>query len=109
MRPRLALLGDAAHAVHPLAGQGVNLGFGDALALADALVHACEVGADPGDILVLQVCVLYDDLTLFCAGTEGHSYAVITHLAGGREGVGDTSWCCRCMEDVWWRQLFWQT
>lgn len=53
--PRLALMGDAAHAVHPLAGQGVNLGFGDAEALAAALALARECGADPGDVTLLQV------------------------------------------------------
>lgn len=55
VRQRLALVGDAAHAVHPMAGQGVNLGFGDAVALADALAHAAECGLDPGDLLLLQV------------------------------------------------------
>ncbi|KAF6266343.1 flavin-dependent monooxygenase [Scenedesmus sp. NREL 46B-D3] len=52
--PRLALVGDAAHAIHPMAGQGVNLGLGDAAALVEALAHARELGRDVGDLSLLQ-------------------------------------------------------
>ncbi len=47
--PRLALVGDAAHVIHPLAGQGVNLGFGDAAHLLDVLQQTRQAGRDLGE------------------------------------------------------------
>ena len=52
--PRIALLGDAAHAVHPIAGQGLNLGLKDAAALAEVLVQAARLGEDLGSQVTLE-------------------------------------------------------
>jgi len=51
--PRAALIGDAAHVVHPLAGQGMNLGLKDAAALAEVIVDASRLGLDWGSPSVL--------------------------------------------------------
>lgn len=52
--PNLALIGDAAHAIHPLAGQGANLGLQDAAELASQVSGAIERGLHPGDRPVLR-------------------------------------------------------
>lgn len=52
--PRLALAGDAAHGIHPIAGQGLNLGFKDVAALAEVVVEADRLGQDIGALDVLE-------------------------------------------------------
>ena len=54
MAPRLALLGDAAHAIHPITGQGLNLGLKDVAALSEVIVEAVRLGQDHGDVNVLR-------------------------------------------------------
>ncbi|WP_246318842.1 ubiquinone biosynthesis hydroxylase [Peteryoungia desertarenae] len=52
--PRLALAGDAAHGIHPISGQGLNLGFKDVAALAETIVDADRLGLDIGSMNVLE-------------------------------------------------------
>lgn len=54
VQPGLVLVGDAAHTIHPLAGQGVNLGYRDVDALLDVLTNARSVGEDWASLQVLQ-------------------------------------------------------
>jgi 2-octaprenyl-6-methoxyphenol hydroxylase len=51
---RLALVGDAAHVIHPIAGQGLNMGLKDVAALAEVVVDAARLGMDPGQADVLE-------------------------------------------------------
>jgi 2-octaprenyl-6-methoxyphenol hydroxylase len=52
--PRFALAGDAAHGIHPISGQGLNLGFKDVAALAETIVEADRLGLDIGALSVLE-------------------------------------------------------
>jgi len=54
VRPRFALLGDAAHGIHPIAGQGLNMSFRDAAALAETIVDAHRLGLDIGALDILR-------------------------------------------------------
>lgn len=71
--PRLALLGDAAHVIHPVAGQGLNLGLAGAAALAEAVTGALRLGLDPGSADVLRAyerARRFDTLAM-AAATDG--------------------------------------
>lgn len=70
---RLALVGDAAHALHPIAGQGLNLGLRDAAALAEVIVDAHRLGLDIGaaDMLARYERWRRFDGTLMLAMTDG--------------------------------------
>jgi 2-octaprenyl-6-methoxyphenol hydroxylase len=70
---RLALAGDSAHGIHPIAGQGLNLGFRDAIALADLVIAAVGRGDDPGDaaLLARYQAMRRPDNMLMLAMTDG--------------------------------------
>lgn len=71
--PRLALVGDAAHVVHPLAGQGLNLGLKDVAALAQIVIEAMRLGLDHGapEILARYERSRALDTGLMAAATDG--------------------------------------
>lgn len=91
---RLALVGDAAHAIHPIAGQGLNLGFRDVAALAEVLVEGARLGLDLGDqqlldryqrwrsLDALSVAFATDSLTRIY-GVKGKSAAAIRRFGMG--------------------------
>jgi 2-octaprenyl-6-methoxyphenol hydroxylase len=54
VKPRFALAGDAAHGIHPIAGQGLNLGLKDAAALAETVLDAARLGMDIGGLDILK-------------------------------------------------------
>ncbi|HEX8217271.1 MAG TPA: UbiH/UbiF/VisC/COQ6 family ubiquinone biosynthesis hydroxylase [Allosphingosinicella sp.] len=70
---RLALVGDAAHGIHPIAGQGLNLGFRDAAALAQVLIEGARLGLDLGDAQLLDRYQAWRSLDTFmvAAATDG--------------------------------------
>ena len=71
--PRLALIGDAAHVVHPISGQGLNLGLKDVAALAEVVVEALRLGLDAGgaDTLARYQRWRRMDTALMAAVTDG--------------------------------------
>jgi 2-octaprenyl-6-methoxyphenol hydroxylase len=80
--PRLALLGDAAHVIHPIAGQGLNLGLRDVAALAECIVDARRLGLDIGAADVLERYARwrrFDNLALL-AVTDGLNRLFSTDL-----------------------------
>ncbi|WP_022709052.1 ubiquinone biosynthesis hydroxylase [Bartonella bovis] len=54
IKPRFALVGDAAHTIHPIAGQGLNLGLRDSAALAEIIIETARLGLDIGSIIALE-------------------------------------------------------
>ncbi len=70
---RLALLGDAAHVIHPIAGQGLNLGLHDAAVLAEIITDAMRLGMDPGaaDVLAQYERARRADITAMGVVTDG--------------------------------------
>ncbi len=73
VRPRLVLLGDAAHAIHPITGQGLNLGLKDVAALLEILINCLRRGQDMGSLQTLQDYERWRrlDVALMAMATDG--------------------------------------
>lgn len=90
--PRIVLVGDAAHGVHPVAGQGLNLGLRDVAALAEVLVEAARRGEDIGAALVLERYQAWRrfDATSLALGMDAvnHLFGARNPLIGAARGLG---------------------
>lgn len=84
VQPRLALIGDAAHTIHPLAGQGLNLGFSDAAALAQVIIEAHEKQQDIGSLRVLK---------RYQRGRKGDNTLMLLAMRGFKELFAQKSPC----------------
>jgi 2-octaprenylphenol hydroxylase len=82
VKPGIALVGDAAHVIHPLAGQGVNLGLGDVQELADVVIDAVKRGRNPGDYAVLR---------RYERARKGANLAMMTAMDGFKHLFGVTA------------------
>lgn len=82
VKPRLALVGDAAHAIHPLAGQGVNLGLLDAAALAEVILAANEKSRDIGSFATLR---------RYERWRKGHNLAMMASMDGFKRLFGSSA------------------
>lgn len=74
---RLALIGDAAHGVHPIAGQGLNLAFRDIAALTEVVADAVRVGLTPGDASALE---RYEQWRRFDSGMSAATFDLLNRL-----------------------------
>ncbi|KAH8697768.1 hypothetical protein BGW36DRAFT_174902 [Talaromyces proteolyticus] len=86
--PRVALIGDAAHVIHPLAGQGLNLGMGDVASLANTIEYAVNHGMDIGDHLSLEKYMAERYLT----NTKIGGMCDVLHKLYNVPGNGPVTW-----------------
>ena len=86
--PRLVVAGDAAHGVHPIAGQGMNMGLRDVAALTQVLVEGARLGLDPGDQTLLQQYQQWRrfDATAMALGMDGMN-RLFSHEGGAVQAV----------------------
>jgi 2-octaprenyl-6-methoxyphenol hydroxylase len=79
---RLALVGDAAHGIHPIAGQGLNLGFRDVATLTEVLVDGARLGLDLGDAQLMERYERWRGLDTFMVALATDSLTRIYGLRG---------------------------